>query len=186
MLIVGLGNEGGKYKKTYHNIGFMVIDELADRLDVKVKSKECQAVTGVFYGEDGKTILAKPVTMMNLSGEAVYELMKRYEQKNGDLIVVHDDFALPPGQIRIRKDGGAGGHNGIKNVILNVETQYFARFRIGIGGRVGADPMDYVLNKISKEHAEKLEAAVIRTAEALEKLIKGEADIDEIMQAYSK
>ncbi|MDR2634371.1 MAG: aminoacyl-tRNA hydrolase, partial [Clostridiales bacterium] len=129
MLIVGLGNEGGKYKKTYHNIGFMVIDELADRLGVKVKSKECQAVTGVYYGDDDKAVLAKPVTMMNLSGEAVYELMGRYKQKNGELIVVHDDFALPAGQIRIRKDGGAGGHNGIKNVILNIETPYFTRFR---------------------------------------------------------
>ncbi|HPD01792.1 MAG TPA: aminoacyl-tRNA hydrolase [Eubacteriales bacterium] len=185
MLIVGLGNIGGKYKNTYHNMGFMAVDELAGRLGVKFKTKECKAQTAIYYDADEKVILAKPETYMNLSGEAVYELMNRYSQTAKQLVVVYDDFDLPLGQIRIREEGGGGSHNGMKNIILNIETKNFLRLRIGLGGSGEGDPMDLVLRKIKKEDREPLEAAAAKAAEALEAYING-LSAEKLMQRYNK
>lgn len=184
MLIVGLGNPGGKYSKTYHNLGFMVVEALAKKLGVKIKNKECRSLTGVYYDSEEKVVLAEPQTMMNLSGEAVYELFGRYDQNPSDLVVVCDDFDLPVGHIRVRKEGSAGSHNGLKNIILNVESKEFIRFRVGISGK-GGDPMNLVLDKIGKDDKKPLEDAIERAAEAIKEYVEG-TPIDKVMLKYSK
>lgn len=184
MLIVGLGNPGGKYAKTYHNLGFMVVEALAKKLGVKLKGKECRALTGVYYESDDKVILAEPQTMMNLSGESVVELFGRYDQDASDLVVVCDDFDLPVGALRIRKEGSGGNHNGLKNVVLNIETKGFIRVRIGISGK-GGDPMNLVLDKISKDDKKVLEGTIEKAADALKDYIDG-TTIDKVMLKYSR
>lgn len=150
-LIVGLGNPGKEYEQTRHNAGFMVMDALADDLGVsinQVKFKGLYTKTKI-KGED--VVLLKPTTYMNLSGEAVGEVMRFFKIDVEDLLVIYDDLDLPTGKLRIRDKGSAGGHNGIKSIIQHVGTQNFKRIRVGIDKSSIIPVVDYVLGKFTSE-----------------------------------
>lgn len=174
-LLVGLGNPGREYKDTRHNIGFMLIDHLADRLGargIKVQSKAI--ITSAMY-EERKLILAKPQTYMNLSGQSVQGLLHFYKIPLENLIVAHDDMDIPFGTIRIRPGGGPGGQRGMANTIELLGTKDFPRLRLGIGRPPGRmDPKDYVLQQFSKEDAKLLPEILSHAADAaLEFVMKG-------------
>lgn len=188
-LIVGLGNPDKKYFDTYHNIGFCFIDKLSSKLDIKVKKKECKSLTGEGFIEreeqqiDPKTgkiqtkiikekiILAKPQTYMNLSGEAVLELVKKYKFSLEEILIVLDDIDIEAGTYRYRENGSGGTHNGLRNIVQLLKSQEFKRIRIGIGKDERMDLADYVLSKISKENKEKINEAMERAIEYLKTLI---------------
>lgn len=188
-LIVGLGNPDKKYFDTYHNIGFCFIDKLSSKLDIKVKKKECKSLTGEGFIEreeqqiDPKTgkiqtkiikekiILAKPQTYMNLSGEAVLELVKKYKFSLDEILIVLDDIDIEAGTYRYRENGSGGTHNGLRNIVQLLKSQDFKRIRIGIGKDERMDLADYVLSKVSKENKEKINDAMERAIEHLKTLI---------------
>lgn len=188
-LIVGLGNPDKKYFDTYHNIGFCFIDKLSSKLDIKVKKKECKSLTGEGFIEreeqqiDPKTgkiqtkitkekiILAKPQTYMNLSGEAVLELVKKYKFSLDEILIVLDDIDIEAGTYRYRENGSGGTHNGLRNIVQLLKSQDFKRIRIGIGKDERMDLADYVLSKVSKENKEKINDAMERAIEYLKTLI---------------
>lgn len=165
-MIVGLGNPGKEYEKTKHNVGFMVIDAIADRLGVTVEKKQCQALTQAAVWEGQKILLVKPQTYMNLSGQAVMELLNFYKDQIDDFVIVHDDLDLPTGQLRFKQNGSAGGHNGIKNIIAHVNSTEFDRLKIGIG-RGKNDTKDYVLSGFSGDDKKLIDEAVHNAEEAL-------------------
>lgn len=177
-IIAGLGNPGRQYAHTRHNVGYDVIDVLADRYRIEVDSLRFQALVGKGMAEGHKVILAKPVTFMNLSGQSVRELVHFYKiNEKARLIVVYDDISLPPGQLRIREKGSAGGHNGIKNIIAHLGGQEFLRVKVGIGEKPpGYDLADYVLSHFSTEERKQLDAALVRAADAVAKIIADGAD----------
>ena len=166
-LIVGLGNPTKQYEKTRHNIGFDVMDALAEKYNISINENKHKALCGKGVIEGMKVVLAKPQTYMNLSGESVAELINYYKlDPESELIVIFDDISLEPGNIRIRKKGSAGGHNGIKNIIAMTGTQNFMRIKVGVGEKPkGWDLADYVLGRFPGE-----EEPVIR--EALEKVVQ--------------
>lgn len=152
-IIAGLGNPGGKYEKTKHNMGFQVIDLLADKYHIEMNQKKHKAICGTGIIEGVKVLLLKPQTFMNLSGESIRDAVDFYKiDPETELIVIYDDISLAPGHLRIRKKGSAGGHNGIKNIIQHLGTQVFPRIRVGVGEKPeGWDLADYVLSGFSKE-----------------------------------
>ena len=152
-IIAGLGNPGGKYGKTKHNMGFQVIDLLADKYHIEMNQKKHKAICGTGVIEGVKVLLLKPQTFMNLSGESIRDAVDFYKiDPETELIVIYDDISLAPGHLRIRKKGSAGGHNGIKNIIQHLGTQVFPRIRVGVGEKPeGWDLADYVLSGFSKE-----------------------------------
>ena len=169
-IIVGLGNPGSKYEGTRHNGGFKVIDELAGRFKIDRPSRFGKSMIGkgVIAGE--KVILVKPMTYMNLSGEAVREICSFYKVDHHDhLIVISDDINLPVGHLRIRKKGSAGGHNGLKNIILHLGDDEFTRIRIGVGGKAdpGADLLNHVLGHFAGEDREIVQEAFVKAADAV-------------------
>ena len=166
-LIVGLGNPGEQYERTRHNLGFMLIDELARRFQTSVKRLECRALVGQFSSE-GQTIeLVKPQTYMNLSGESVNCLLKKTSRSAQKIIVATDDLALPLGIIRIRLKGSAGGHNGLKSLIECLKTDEFIRLRIGMKPEyLVSDTKRFVLEKFLKNESETLEKVLERSAAA--------------------
>ena len=170
-LIVGLGNIGREYENTRHNIGFMVVDELARRLGVSF-GKEDRSAYMAEYRAPEKIIIIKPTTYMNLSGVAVGAYANFYHIDPDDIAVIQDDMDMPVGQLRIRKKGSAGGHNGIKNIIAHLGTQEFPRIKVGVGDKPPRmDLADYVLSRFSKEDREKMEQAFKDAAEAVEVMI---------------
>lgn len=176
MLIVGLGNPGAKYKDTYHNVGFKVVDALAERLGVKFSKNICDAKVAECKKAD--VILAKPQTFMNLSGEAVKKLLRTYDiDAQSQLIVCYDDVDLPIGKLRLREEGSAGTHNGMRNIVAEIGTQSFCRLRVGARTPLLADGeialIDFVLSKIDYQYKEQLQAALNNGVLALEDLIKG-------------
>ena len=148
-LLVCLGNPGDQYENTRHNAGFMVADELADRLNVPVQRLKFRALTNTVTLGGRKVLLMKPMTYMNLSGEAVHEAASFYKIPPERVLVVSDEVALPPGKIRVRKNGSAGGHNGLKSIIARLGGENFPRIRIGVGAkpRPDYDLADWVLGK---------------------------------------
>ncbi|ABO48659.1 peptidyl-tRNA hydrolase [Desulforamulus reducens MI-1] len=165
-LIVGLGNPGTEYAKTRHNIGFMVIDRLADESRVSTEKNQHKAqICQITIGSE-KVILAKPQTYMNLSGQSVVALMNWYKLSPDELFVITDDMDLPPGVLRIRKNGSAGGQRGLKNIIELLGTQQFPRMRVGIG-RPEHGAVDHVLGKISEAEAELINPAIQTAVEAV-------------------
>ena len=150
-IIVGLGNPGDKYVATRHNIGFDTITNIADEYNISVDTVKHKALCGKGVIEGQKVILAKPITYMNLSGESVRELVDYYKiDVEEELIVIYDDISLDVGQIRLRKKGSAGGHNGIKNIISHLGTDKFNRIKVGVGQKPkGWDLADYVLSRFS-------------------------------------
>ena len=171
-MIAGLGNPGKEYNNTRHNIGFAFIDALAQEYDINVMDVKLKALTGKGMIGGQKVLLVKPLTFMNLSGESVREAADFYKVDPEHIIVIYDDISLDVGQLRIRKKGSAGGHNGIKNIIAHLGTQEFPRIKVGVGDKPPRmDLADYVLSRFSKEDREKMEQAFKDAAEAVEVMI---------------
>jgi PTH1 family peptidyl-tRNA hydrolase len=172
-VIVGLGNPGKKYANTKHNIGFITVDQLAERNDIRVNKRRHKALLGEGVIGGQKVILVKPQTYMNLSGESVVSLVRYFDIDMEKLIVIYDDIDIPMGSIRIRKSGSAGTHNGMRSLIFHLRDEGFPRVRIGIGGERGEVPLvDYVTSGFRKADVETVEAAVLRAADAIEMLLR--------------
>ncbi len=155
-LIVGLGNPGKKYENTRHNLGFMIVDKLANDLNVSFKSKFDGLIGETHIGGE-KVLLLKPQTFMNLSGRSVKEVMNFYDLSNEDLIVIFDDLAMEFGKIKTKDDSSAGGHNGIKDIINQLGTQKFFRIKFGILNDFKKDTKDFVLSNFSKKELEEID-----------------------------
>ena len=185
-IIAGLGNPSKEYQKTRHNVGFDTIDCIADKYGIAVTEKKHKAIIGkgVIAGE--KVILMKPQTYMNLSGESIRAALDYYKTDETDsLIVIYDDISLPPGQLRIRKKGSAGGHNGIKNIIAHLGHDTFMRIKVGVGEKpAGYDLADYVLGHFSKEDRELMEEGYDRADHAVGMILNGE--IETAMNQYNR
>ncbi len=177
-IIAGLGNPKKEYDNTRHNIGFAMIDVLSDKYDISVMSIKHRAMTGKGIINGQRVILAKPLTFMNASGESIRPLADYYKiDFETELIVVLDDITLPPGQIRIRKKGSAGGHNGLKNIIGHLGSENFHRIRIGVGEKPkGYDLADYVLGHFSEGEKTLMEEGTIKAIKAVEMMLAGETD----------
>lgn len=151
-IVAGLGNPGIRYENTKHNVGFDVIELLSKQYNIPVEKRKFQALIGEGMMEEQKVLLMKPQTYMNLSGQSIQEAMHFYHLQKEELLVVFDDISLSPGVVRVRTKGSAGGHNGIKNIIQCLNTQEFARIKVGVGEKPpGWDLADYVLSSFSKE-----------------------------------
>ncbi len=181
-LIVGLGNPGREYEWTPHNVGFLVLDRLAERHSIRITRPECQSQVGSGLVGGTQLILAKPQTYMNVSGTAVEQLLKKYELGVEQLIVVFDELALEWGQLRIRPRGSAGGHNGMKSIIAAVRSEDFIRVRLGInpGKADGSGPAvlgdkakHYVLAPLSKALRTQLDSWLDEASLALETIMSG-------------
>lgn len=172
-VIAGLGNPGGKYEKTRHNVGFQVMDRLAQKYHIPMDKKRHRAICGTGIVEGVKVLLLKPQTFMNLSGESVGEVVTYYGvDESMELLVIYDDVSLEPGQIRIRKKGSAGGHNGMKSLIQHLGSQEFMRVRIGVGAKPeGYDLADYVLGHFSKEEDQVMQEVYDRAVSAVVKIL---------------
>jgi PTH1 family peptidyl-tRNA hydrolase len=182
--IVGLGNPGAEYRNNRHNIGFMVIDRAAELWGIAVSQNKFKALIGEGRVKGEKVVLLKPMTYMNLSGEAMRAFMDFYKAPLEDCIVVYDDLDTPFGQIRLRYQGGPGGHNGIKSIIQHMGTQTFKRIRVGISRPApGFNIADYVLADFTKEEQEKLPEVVERCVAALDFSL--EHSFDKTMAKYN-
>ena len=169
-LLVCLGNPGDKYENTRHNVGFMVADEAAERQNKPIQRLSFKALTNVLTISGQKVLVMKPITDMNLSGEAVRPAADFYKVPPERVLVVSDDTALPLGRLRIRKKGSAGGHNGLKSIIQHLGTEEFPRLRVGVGEKPHPDYdlADWVLSKFTGEDKKAIDAAVRRAADAIE------------------
>ena len=185
-IIAGLGNPKKEYDNTRHNIGFAMIDALADKYNINVLDVKHKAITGKGIISGQKVILAKPLTFMNLSGESIRQLTDYYKvDPETEVIIISDDISLPPGLIRVRKKGSAGGHNGLKNIIQHLGTEGFRRIRIGVGEKPkGYDLADYVLGHFSKEEQPFMKEGIEKAIGALEMILSD--DIDGAMNEYNK
>lgn len=182
-IIVGLGNPGKKYENTKHNMGFLTIDVLAEKLGIRVSRIRHRALTGEGMCGREKVLLAKPQTYMNLSGESVREILSFYKEDPEHLIVIYDDIDIPMGTLRIRKKGSAGTHNGMRSIIYQIGSGDFPRVRIGIGGERRGDLADYVISGFSAEDREKIESAILRAADAVACIV--EKGIEAAMGEYN-
>ena len=184
-VIVGLGNPGKKYENTRHNAGFMAIDAIAAKYGIAVKEKKHKALCGTGVIEGQKVLLVKPETYMNLSGESLAEVLNFYKlDPEEEMLVIYDDISLAPGNIRIRKKGSAGGHNGIKSLIAHAGTQVFTRIKVGVGEKPsGWDLADYVLGHFSEEDHKKLAEVMPDVIQAAVLIMQG--DVDKAMNDYN-
>ena len=151
-LIVGLGNPGKEYEKTRHNMGFMFIDDYAKKKNVEITKKKFQGLYAEFMNNGEKTILLKPQSYINLSGEVVKSFVDFYKINIDDILIINDDLDLPFGKYKLRPTGSSGGHNGLKNIEAHLHTQDYKRLKIGISNNKEIDTKDYVLGDISKEN----------------------------------
>lgn len=165
--IIGLGNIGKEYELTRHNMGFIMLDEISKKYKINIDKKKKKYIygEGIINGE--KVSLIKPTTYMNLSGEAIVELMNWYKIEPKDIVVIYDDVDISLGDVRYREKGSAGTHNGMKNIIANIKTGEFARIRAGIENRNGVPiPLaDFVLQKFNKEELEKINKEILNVVE---------------------
>ncbi len=184
-LIAGLGNPGKEYVGTRHNMGYCVITELAKRHDISASEQRMKTLYGKGRIGSERVILAEPLTYMNLSGESVRSLCEYFKVDPAEgLIVIYDDISLAPGQIRVRPEGSAGGHNGMKSIIKMLGSEQFIRIRVGIGEKPkGWDLADYVLGRPSAEEKELLEDAFVRAADAVETILS--RGVDAAMNIYN-
>lgn len=185
-IIVGLGNPENEYKGTRHNVGFEVIDLLADQNRIQVTTRKHRAFVGSGVIAGQKVLLVKPQTYMNLSGESVRSAADFYKiDPESELIVISDDIDLDVGQIRIRKKGSAGGHNGLKNIIAHLGTSNFTRIKVGVGEKPKEyDLADYVLGHFSKEDQEKMREAYSNAAKSVEYFLMD--DLNTAMNLFNK
>jgi peptidyl-tRNA hydrolase, PTH1 family len=184
-VIVGLGNPGTKYEATRHNTGFMFMDVLADKYDVKLKKIQFKAVTGQAEINGHKCLLVKPQTFMNNSGESVREIVSFYKIPPEKIIVVFDDISLPCGKLRIRRKGSDGGHNGIKSIIYQINSDAFPRIKLGVGEKPHPDYdlADWVLSSFKKDELILMREACEKSVSAVELMVDG--DIDKAMSNFN-
>lgn len=185
-IIAGLGNPDRQYEGTRHNVGFDVIDRIAEKYNISVDVKKHRALLGKGVIEGQKVILAKPQTYMNLSGESIRSLVDYYKiDEEHELLVIYDDINLGVGQLRIREKGSAGGHNGIKNIIAHLGTQVFPRIRVGVGEKPSRyDLADYVLGHFSKAEKELMEEGYDHAVDAAGMILSGR--IGDAMSEYNR
>ncbi len=181
-IIAGLGNPGGKYENTRHNMGFMAMDELLNMWAVTKHRKRFSALCSTINQHGAKVVLLKPLTFMNESGQSIQKAMKFYKVAPENIIIIYDDIDLPVGALRIRKKGGPGTHNGMRSIVSHIGDG-FARIRIGIG-KGEKDLIAHVLSKPSKKEQQMLEPAINDAAKAAEAIVKD--GIDKAMQSYNK
>lgn len=184
-IIAGLGNPGREYDMTRHNIGFEVIDYLAEQYNVKVNKLKFKSLYGETNLGGEKVYLVKPQTYMNLSGEAIREFCAFYKIPSENVIIINDDISLEAGKVRIRRKGSAGGHNGLKSIIYQLGTDEFPRIKMGVGApkHEGYDLADYVLGRFTKDEIPVLEDAIIRASKAAAEIVR--AGVDSAMNKYS-
>ena len=185
-IIAGLGNPDEKYQGTRHNVGFDVVDRLAEKYQIAVDTKKHRALIGKGVIEGQKVLLAKPQTYMNLSGESIRSLVEYYKiDPEEELLVIYDDISLEPGVLRLRTKGSAGGHNGMKSIIKHLGGDTFPRIRVGIGGEKhpGQDLADYVLGHFKDDEKELLSDALDKAEKAAELFAQDE--FSEAMNKYS-
>ena len=185
-VIVGLGNPTAQYEGTRHNAGFDVMDVLAEKYNISVDARKCRAFCGKGVIAGQKVLLVKPQTYMNLSGESVGGIVNYYKiDPESDLLVIYDDISLDVGQLRIRKKGSAGGHNGIKSIIAHLGTTVFPRIKVGVGEKPkNYDLADYVLGHFSKQERELMEEGYEHASDAVEQIVQGE--IEAAMNVFNK
>ncbi len=185
-IIVGLGNKGNIYDNTRHNIGFSFIDKIAEEFDINLNKNKCYGLYGEKVLYDEKILLVKPLTYMNLSGECIKAFFNFYKELNiEDLLVICDDINIPLGSIKIKKKGSSGGQNGLKNIIENLNTNEFARIRIGIGRPIYQNLSDYVLGRFDKEEISFVLKTLEQAKQAFELFIKNK-NVDIAMNLFNK
>ena len=183
-LIVGLGNPGKEYDKTRHNIGFNMLDIIADKYNLLFnENKKFNALEVIFNIMNEKIILIKPLTFMNLSGDCVVKYVNYYNININDILVIHDDLDMELGKIRIVYDSSSGGHNGIKSIINNLDSQKFTRLKIGIAHNKNIDTKDYVLGKFSNEDLQTYDNIFKISVDIINDFIK--SDFDKVMSKYN-
>lgn len=184
-IIAGLGNPTAQYEKTRHNIGFDALDVIAKKNNIQINTVKFHALCGVGSIQGQKVLLVKPLTYMNLSGEAIQQYVRFYKiDPQEELLVIYDDISLDPGRLRLRRKGSAGGHNGIKNIIACLGTEKFKRIKIGVGHKPEDwDLIDFVLSRFSKEDRTLIENAFERAAHATELIVSDE--FDKAMNQYN-
>ncbi|MBN1300894.1 MAG: aminoacyl-tRNA hydrolase [Melioribacteraceae bacterium] len=183
--ILGIGNPGSKYENTRHNIGFKILDKFAERHKLVFKSSSDDYYYAGSFIKASPFILIKPTTFVNLTGQAVIQLLEKYKIDLKNLLVVLDDVNLPPGKLRIRKSGGDGGHNGLYSIIYTVMSNEFPRLRFGIGNDFEYGTMaDYVLTQFNKEETDLINGSIISSVRLIEKFIEG--GIELMLSEFSK
>jgi PTH1 family peptidyl-tRNA hydrolase len=185
-VVVGLGNPGAEYLHTRHNAGFLAIDYICNKYNARVNKSAHKALVGEATIGGKRVLLVKPQTYMNLSGESVKSALDFYKIKPENLIVIYDDISLDVGRLRVRRDGSAGGHNGIKSIIANIGTQIFPRIKVGVGQKPHPDYdlASWVLSEFKNEELKALEGTFPTVCEGLEKILT--ASIDDAMQVCNK
>lgn len=182
-IIAGLGNPGKEYENTKHNVGFLTIDILAEKYGIKVNKIKFKGLIGEGMIGTEKVILVKPQTYMNLSGQCIREIVAFYKLDIEDLVVIYDDIDLPMGNLRIRKKGSAGTHNGMRSIIYDLQDDGFPRVRVGIGGERKGDLANYVISGFSGDDRKLIEEAIVKAADAVACLV--EDGIDRAMVDYN-
>ena len=184
-LIVGLGNPGKQYESTRHNAGFICMDILAEKYDIKINKLKFKSLMGEGRIEGKRCLLLKPQTFMNLSGEAVRDAVEFYKIPVENVIVICDDISLEPGKMRIRRKGSHGGQNGMRNIIYHLKDDNFPRIKIGIGAKPNPeyDLADWVLSRFTQSEAKLIKQVADNTVSAIEIMVKG--DIDKAMSNYN-
>lgn len=171
-LVVGLGNPGRRYARTRHNLGFLLLDRIAEARGIRIGDDRCESLVGRGEWERESLVLAQPQTYMNNSGVAAAALLRRFRVRGADLVVAYDDLDLPFGRLRIRCGGSAGGHRGLASILQHVADRDFVRLRMGIGRPpAGVDAVEYVLSRFSAEEQQSLEDVLSRAEEALEAIV---------------
>ena len=185
-IIAGLGNPGAQYEKTRHNVGFVAIDYIADKLGVRIDRAKFHALTTEASIGELRVLLMKPQTFMNNSGVAIGEAAAFYKIPPERVLILHDEISFDPGMLRIRRKGSAGGHNGLKSIIAHLASEDFPRVKIGVGKKPTPeyDLADWVLGKLPKDDSETIEKRLCDILEASELIVAGR--IDDAMQKYSK
>lgn len=177
-LIIGLGNPESEYSKTRHNMGFDVVNKLANKYNIEIKKNKFKSEYGKGVIEGKNVVLVKPQTYMNLSGEAVYEFAHFYKVNPEEILIIYDDIDIEKGYIKIRKKGGAGSHNGMKSVVKELATEDFPRIRVGIGEESKNNNMiDFVIKKVDNETYAELEKGIEKASEAVSEIIRNGIDM---------
>ena len=183
-IIVGLGNPENEYSKTRHNMGFNVVNKLEEKHNISISQKKFKGLYGTGFIETKKVAILKPQTFMNLSGESVIEIMNFFKEDLEKLLIIYDDVDIEKGEIKIRKSGSAGTHNGMRSIVSVLGSDKFPRLRVGIGKpEENRDMIAHVIGNMSKEDEEILDKATSKAAEAVEELLKN--GIDSAMNKFN-